>query len=665
MKRIFLLLLLLVGSVIHTMAENYIESYNIASEKYVDEIQDVQVIRRINGGTVITPIFDETCPNEMKAPFAYACKIVEEYIPPCLPLKVEVSCGRTGSSSSGAISRVRTNSRQHFGKVTEYKFVQMSMIKGVILAELSRNSTTTFLDSVPDVKFLTNEPDISITYNNQKLNEFYFSLDTIPGEKYDFVSLAIRDLLIGLGISSGYNHYTTIGGLQNPQRDLTPFEYFINKTLGNYDNPTVRLAKATKGELELKLDALKSLKLYAPTTWVNGVSLNYFIPQDDSCVSKILTHNFCKGMVKRSLSDNYSHDIFTFLLGWKADYVSGTSAPSPSSSGSTSLLMPYNGSISIENKSPYNNIYNVETHHADQQHATKLKSQIALSGRRELEQYVNSFHPFLTDENNPSADYGTSVSVLKKDGTWDVVKFIQSYFPGETITYSMSDWTFHFDDDQYARTVDGYLRARITVKYNNDLGGMDIKSTFFVVDYLPQKVRLGYDYIPQEKVPVSTHISNTTENNVRLYFSNTEGVDRIVIECKREGFRIPSKIQITNVKKGYFDTTIDRNTTFTALSYNNNGYTRGVPVTVEYQPASVTAALSFDLQNDAIMVKAGDEAVDNCNYSIAPLSAARQQAGRNGMTNGAIDISTLADGLYVLTAIDEKSGLQGTFKFRK
>lgn len=176
---------------------------------------------------------------------------------------------------------------------------------------------------------------------------------------------------------------------------------------------------------------------------------------------------------------------------------------------------------------------------------------------------------------------------------------------------------------------------------------------------------MGYDYIPQEKVPVSTHISNTTENNVRLYFSNTEGVDRIVIECKREGFRIPSKIQITNVKKGYFDTTIDRNTTFTALSYNNNGYTRGIPVTVEYQPATEAAALSFDMQNDAIMVKAGDEAVNNCNYSIAPLTVGGQQAGRNGMTNGAIDISTLADGLYVLTAIDEKSGLQGTFKFRK
>lgn len=156
-----------------------------------------------------------------------------------------------------------------------------------------------------------------------------------------------------------------------------------------------------------------------------------------------------------------------------------------------------------------------------------------------------------------------------------------------------------------------------------------------------------------------------TNKNIRLYFSDTEGIDRIVLERLREGFRVPSKIEITDIKKGYYDTTIDRNTTFTAVGYNENGHTRGVPVTVEYQPASVTAALSFDLQNDAIMVKAGDEAVDNCNYSIAPLSAARQQAGRNGMTNGAIDISTLADGLYVLTAIDEKSGLQGTFKFRK
>lgn len=661
MKRIVVFLSLLV-LIVTVKAENYLESFSTISDDYVDDVQDVQIIRPLNGGTIIIPEFNNSCPEEMKAPFTYACKIVEEYMPPCLPLRVRVSCGRVNSSSGNTISKVVSLSKENFGHSSYYNYVAMSTIKGVILSELNYNSSVTYLDSVPDIQFLTQKPDIEITYNQEKLSEIYFSLNTNPGEKYDFVSLAIRDLLKGLGLISGYRYNPVTGGLENPSREMNPLECYINNILGDFNNPTARLINATKGELEVKFDATKSLKLYAPTTWINGVSLNYFIPQDDSCISKILFHDFCKGMVTRSLSDNYAIFIFRDLLGWKPNYVSSVSGPSPSSSGSTSLLMPYNGSISIENKATYT----IRTQ-ANQRPVTPFNSNIVLPGKVELEQYINSFHPFLTDENNLYANYGTSVSVLKKDGTWDVVKFIPSYFPGETITYSMSDWTFHFNDDEYARTTDGYLRARITVQYDNSLGGMDINSTFFVVDYLPQKVRLSYDYISPGKTFTSNNISTVSAagNNVRLYFSNIEGVDRIVIERLREGFRVPSRIEILDVKKGYFDTTIDRNTTFTAIGYNDNGYTVGTSISIEYQPASVAAALSFDMQNDAIMVKAGDEAVDNCNYSIAPLSAAGQQAGRNGMANGAIDISTLADGLYVLTAIDEKSGLQGTFKFRK
>lgn len=70
-------------------AENNIESFNLISADYVNDIQDAQIIRSINGGTVIVPIFDESCPEKMKTPFSYACKIVEEYMPPCLPLKVK------------------------------------------------------------------------------------------------------------------------------------------------------------------------------------------------------------------------------------------------------------------------------------------------------------------------------------------------------------------------------------------------------------------------------------------------------------------------------------------------------------------------------------------------------------------------------------------------
>lgn len=91
MIRIFTLIIALFATVFISKADNYIESYNVISDGYSNEIQDAQIIRPINGGTVIIPIFDESCPEDLKAPFSYACKIVEEYMPPCLPLKVKVS----------------------------------------------------------------------------------------------------------------------------------------------------------------------------------------------------------------------------------------------------------------------------------------------------------------------------------------------------------------------------------------------------------------------------------------------------------------------------------------------------------------------------------------------------------------------------------------------
>lgn len=639
-------------------AEN-IESYNTISNDYADEIQDVPIIRKINGGTVITPILDATCPKEMSAPFAYACKIVEEYMPPCLPLKVSVSCGNIGASS-GAISRVISNSKQNFGKwSSDYKLVPMSTIKGVIMAELAIDSRTTYLDSVPNVNFLTDSPDINITYNINRLNELYFSLDTIPGQKFDFVSLAIRDLLIGLGVSSGYSYYPQINGLLNPRREMSPFEHYINNRLGNFDNPTARLAMATQGELNLPLDANHTLKLYAPTTWKNGMSLNYFIPQDDCSFTKVLAFDFCKGIVTRSLNDNYSSYIFRDLLGWKHDFLVGISTPDYSAGGNTSLLMPFNGSLDISSTGA---AYGLHTETSNCLSKSEIMS-VSREYNPELEKYISSFKPFLTD--GEDSESGVSISLLKKDGTWDLVQFIPVYVPGMPLVLNMSEWSLHYENEDYARTVDGYLRARMTTKYEKGYNQFEYNSKFFVVDYLPQKIKLNFNFIKSEEVQQLGNVTTAAQQNVRLYFSDTEGVDHIMIECLREGFRVPNRIQITNVKKGYYDTSITRNTTFTAISYNENGHTRGVPVTVEYQPASVATALSFDMQNDAIMVKAGDEAVDNCNYSIAPLTVAGRQAGRNGMANGAIDISTLADGLYVLTAIDEKSGLQGTFKFRK
>lgn len=525
----------------------------------------------------------------------------------------------------------------------------MSVIKGVILSELCYNSTVTYLDSVPDIYFLTKDPDIEITYNSLKLDDISFSLEANPGSNYDFVSIAVRDLLIGLGLSSSYRYNPITKELLNPSQELTPFEVFINDMLGNFDNPSDRLVQATKGELLLYNRKNKSLKLYAPNPWKNGLSLNYFIPQEDCCVSNILSYDFCKGMVTRTLSDDYSQFIFHDLLGWKASYVSGTSSNSLAVAGSTSLLMPYNGSISFAD-----NTYGIKTFISPESQQKNIRAFNDIENE-DLRNYINSFHPFLySDDYVPSE--GTSISVLKKDGSWDLVKCLPVCVEG--ISIAMSDLDFHFDESQYARTIDGYLRARVTTKQPGYGTGIVYDSKFFVIDYLPQKVNLSYAFINS----VQTRASSSG-NTVRIYFSNTEGLSRIVLEKSRPGIRLPSKIDVLDFKKGYYETTVDKTTTFTAVGYNDNGTSRGVPITIT--PQSSTLSLDFKLLDNSIYVKSDNQPNLEYSYSIHPLDVSAPEVTLKGSTKGLIDISALADGLYVLVISDNYSGMSVPFKFEK
>lgn len=647
MNRIISFIIALLATAFISKADNYIESFNVISDGYSDDIQDAQIIRPINGGTVIIPLFDESCPEDLKAPFSYACKIVEEYMPPCLPLKVKVSCGRINGYSANSVSKVLARSKENFGASAEYNNAQMSVIKGVILSELCYNSSVTYLDSVPDIDFLTKDPDIEITYNSQKLEELSFSLDANPGQNYDFISLAVRDLLIGLGISSSYRYNPVTKELLNPSHKLTPFETYINRMLGNYDDPAARLSKATEGELLLREYTVQSLKLYAPSIWQNGSSLNYFIPQNDCCVSTILSYDFCKGMVTRSLADNYTHFIFYDLLGWKSNFLSGSSTPSSSTAGSSSLLMPYNGSISFNDTT-----YGVSTITPGfQSRNTRMFNDSVYDN---LQKYINSFHPFLYEGNSIPFE-GTSISVLKKDGSWDLVKYIGFYM--DDMPFHMSDLTFHFDESQYARTIDGYLRARITTKKPGYDTRIKYDSKFFVIDYLPQKVNLSYAFVSS-----TTTRASSSSNTVRIYFSNCEGINRLILEKLRQGNRVPSKIEVIDFKKGYFETTVDKTVTFTAVGYNNNGTSRSIPITIS--PLSDALSLDFNLNENFIHLKSDNQSDAEYSYSISTLDVSPKET-QMGSTTGTIDISTLSSGLYILTVRDKESGLSNSFKFRR
>lgn len=351
MKRTVTLLCLLsaLGS---SYAADYVESFGVVSDNYVGYTKDIQLIRRINGGTVIIPEFDSSCPEEIKGPFAYACKIVEEYMPTCMPLRVQVSCEPLDDFSFGSSSITVSNVRTYTPNPDDYddcakENMPLCKLKGLIVGEMGYNEYQSHFDLIPDIAFLTENPDITITYNSQMLAHMSFSLELTGNDKFDFVSLVIRDLLRGLGISSNfiYNPYTK--ELNRPTFMMTAFEKTIDNALGSNIDSKTRLTNATKGSLKLSYNASKSLTLYAPNVWTPGMSLNYFIPQDDCDVSQSLSYNFGRGTVSRSLSDGYNDFIFRDLLGWKPNILVSTGGQGYKASGSTSLCMPYNGAINI------------------------------------------------------------------------------------------------------------------------------------------------------------------------------------------------------------------------------------------------------------------------------------------------------------------------------
>ena len=92
------------------------------------------------------------------------------------------------------------------------------------------------------------------------------------------------------------------------------------------------------------------------------------------------------------------------------------------------MLMPYNGSVSFDNES-----YGITTiiDSGSQSRSTGARS---YSEDQDLYSYIDSFHPFLYS-GNISPSEGTSISVLKKDGSWDLVKFYRLLHGGNARQY--------------------------------------------------------------------------------------------------------------------------------------------------------------------------------------------------------------------------------------
>jgi hypothetical protein len=654
-KSLFLLLLTMLT--IASQGQTSTESDSYALDQYIEKCTDVPIVRQINGGTVFKVTYEpeELWDNSMRGAFEYACKIWEEQLPNSLPINILAKIGNIrGTNNMNLLSKVQSTTYDF----ANFETVLSSRMKYVLLAEHNSGHNVTYVDSITNVDFF-NKPDIVITYNKSMLNSFSYSLDNTPVNKYDFVTVVLRDIARGLGFSFNMTANSQKQILEDARRPLTYYENIVRRAIGG-NNLSEAYTNATQGSLTLSVNYYNNiLHLYAPTVWQNGISLNYLMPEEQKKFTELLSYNFGKGSVVRNIVDNYKN-IFYDFQGWKTyNLTTGYSPVSVSSDGSSSNIIAYNGDITFSGANSYNQ-NNISKKMNTILSASSKYEEITNANAFDLQSYLFPYNYIYPDKEGSGA---WLISLLKKDGTWDLVYREPTGWFNIPLKTRMADWNISSNFEQYQRTCEGYIRCRIThykevydQLYHREY--YDIENHYYVLDYLPQQVKMRYS-APLQTSSSTLAMVSTNDNytqDIKISIKDLEGINRVVVEQLDEGNDLPIKFEVKDFKKGYFVANVDKElyTKFIVYSYNNNGSSKSETLVV--QPL-VQSDFTVNFSDDNIRINSNlQKESGSINYSIYSSSTSSLMRVKEGVLNSqnpAIQISDLSKGTYIL---DIKSG---------
>ncbi len=631
----FILFSIILSVCLSARAQNYDnEFYSYYQDAQLDTCSSLKVKRVINGGTKILVSFNGNWDEDMKGAFRYACKIWEENLPTMLPITIEANIGSIRGNNANALSKVITYRLQNeeFGLAPQAKYI--------LYQDYLHHVHNHYL-SIQDSLVLSNNPDIKITYNTDffNTNTFSFSLDTCSISKVDFVTQALRDIAAGLGFCT---HFTPAGNKLELSDEMrySGLEYAVKQAITT-NNWYDAYNQATQGSLPLNITSYGTLYLYAPSTWQQGLSLNTFYPQNNSGISQLLTWKFGKGTIIRNIADDYDK-LFQNCFNWNSELPDGLGNSCNFMSCNNDNAVNYQGTISVAGTSGFRySSHLVEKKAVEMAESRPLKSRYYDDGY-DFYNYCKPYDPTLSMNGTIGAEAWT-FSILKKDGTWDVVdEFILPYEPYEI---DLSEITLHYPDTAYARTADNYLRGRITNnKYDR------CSSYYYVLEYLPQKIEQNL-----AKVYDDSYLQDEYSRDVEIAMSNLEGATHIYVEQLEEGDFLPSITMLPNTKSGRFLATVDKeySSQFTIVSYNNNGSKRSNVLTVEpLEPAN----LNINVNNNRISVTYGhkNKQIENCTYSVNHVSHSllKSSKGLSGKcVNGEIPSNVLKDGINIVKVV--------------
>jgi len=655
----------------------------ISNENYTSEVfKGINIImpdlRDVKSGSKLVVSYEGEWPAEMQGAFDYAVRIWEEILPETLPINITAKIQPIRGDQS-LLSKVTFDTFDFMGDGVSMYAASMPMVKSVILQEYHSNQRHRFSNEITDISDFDGE-DIIIVYNENLLDQFSFSLDGNPSaSKYDFVTVALRDIAIGLGFTTSFTADTDKKEFNFTNSRLTPFETHIMNAIGSSD-PATAFSNATKGSLLIPLFnwfgvRFGDIMVYAPEQWSNKTSLRYFIPEENNPLSQLLSYDFGKGYIMRDFTGADWDDVFCGVLDWRRTLTTGISSGFVSKTGTTEDVIPYRGPVSLT----FNNQDNAQFLRIEKDMllsnnpevlATERdikRSQVATTALTDA--YCKKFNHYSPDGPTNS---GLSLSVMKKDGTWDCV-YTTPYI-NNPININIEDLSLHNDESEYARGVTGGLRYRLTqcnLKIDkNPYYTYQVK--YFTRDFTPEKPTIKYGKIHEPIQPQNLSPLDDEDDDyfidVEIGIANIEGATRVIVEQWDEGEILPFQYEAEDFRNGYFIANLDReiSTQLTVVSYNDNGYRKSNTITIP-PIGHPTREITFKRSNNVITIDGLSKSLkesENLRCSLNNVTGAIPYTKTLPIRDGEIDITDVPQGVYVLSVFNGSNKL-GYHKFLK
>lgn len=252
-------------------------------------------------------------PENAKSAFLYAISIYENLISSPVPIKVQVNWETMGTNvlSSSSPSSFYKN------------------FDGARLADVYY--PVALVEKLAEKEFNGSEADIICTFN-KNINWYLGTNGDGPSNQYDMVTVALHEIVHGLGFSGFFNVENGVGDLKGSNGFPSIYDICVYNVLNqqvanstNFNAPSADLKNVLVSDnLVIKgNDGKDKEKLYAPTSWNNGSSIYHYnecgFAKGDA--NALMTPHIFKGEAIHHPGDKTLELLAEF--GWKSLSIEG------------------------------------------------------------------------------------------------------------------------------------------------------------------------------------------------------------------------------------------------------------------------------------------------------------------------------------------------------